>query len=194
MKAVRRLQIDLRCCGRGAGLEHEHAADDTFSSRTDLPRANPVGVAAAGDHNGVLRQPALEQRSDSPPCGAKDQSRIHDGGFEVVPAAGVQRRVERLAPYRSRWRVHVLHDSFSGTQKRIEAQRRNFSSMVIGRSVSPRTTRWHKIGRRHASAEHHDAAHRCRPIGLVAIARLSNACPARASDVKVLSSVARRAS
>src|SRR5262245_18469930 len=110
MKAGRRLQNRFACCGRGAGLEHEHAVDDTYSSRNDLPRANPMGVAAARDHDGVLRQPALEQRSDSRASGAKDQSRFHDSGYNVVPAAGVQRRMERLAPYRSRWRVHLLHD------------------------------------------------------------------------------------
>src|SRR6266850_3668488 len=85
--------------------EREHAVPDTYSSRADPPRADPVGLAATGNYEEVLPQHVRGQAG----CCARrppDQSRLHDRGFGVVAAAGVQCRMEWLAADRSRWAVH----------------------------------------------------------------------------------------
>ena len=109
MKQANRLQDRFGCRGLDPGPEREHAVHDTYSPRADLPRATPVGLAAAGDDGGVLHQPGLEERAGDCARRATDQPRLRDRGFGIVAAAGVQRRMERLASDRSRWPVRVLH-------------------------------------------------------------------------------------
>src|SRR4029453_4827205 len=109
MKQACTYKIDSLCRGLDAGPEREHAVRDTYSPRLDLSRAAPVGLAAAGDYGGVLHQPPVEKRAGYCARRATDQSRLHDGGFGVVAAAGVQRRMERLVSARSRWTVPLLH-------------------------------------------------------------------------------------
>ena len=79
------MPIDSDCCGLDAGPEREHAVHDTYSPRADLPRANPVGLAAAGDYGVVLHQPALEQRAGCCARRATDQSRLRDRDSASLP-------------------------------------------------------------------------------------------------------------
>ena len=82
----------------------ECALEEVESVLKRIQFFDPVGVAATGDYGEVLPQQVLGQAGS---CArrAPDQSRLHDRGFGVVAAAGVQCRMERLAADRSRWTV-----------------------------------------------------------------------------------------
>src|SRR6516164_7787946 len=77
----------LTCLAAKRTLEREYAEPDTYSSRADPPRANPVGLAATGNYGEVPPQYGLAQ-ADCSKRPAPDQSRLHDRGVGAVAAAG----------------------------------------------------------------------------------------------------------